>query len=75
MKDLKSDVRKALEEIQYDDWHESIHTEAMYKAQKSVKPSSKEQGVSVMCGVCNEILTFRIPPVNQAYISQKRGTL
>jgi len=75
MKDLKSEVRQALKDIEYEDWHKGIHTEIMFKAQKSVKPSSKEQGVSAMCGVCNEILTFRIPPINQAYISQKRGTL
>lgn len=61
-KQLKSEVRKALEEIKFDDWHDSVHTEAMFKAQKQAKPSDKEQSLAVICGVCNEVLNFRIPP-------------
>lgn len=61
-KDLKTEVRKALKEIEYEDWHKGIHQEIMFKAQKQAKPSTKEQSVVVMCGVCNEILDLRIPP-------------
>jgi len=66
---LKAEVRKALKEIEYEDWHKNIHVEAMFKAQKQAKPSTKEQSVTVMCGVCNEILNFRIPPTLNRDIS------
>ena len=59
---LKSQVRKALEEIKFDDWHESVHREAMFKAQKELGPSNKERSVFVRCGVCDKTLEFRVPP-------------
>ena len=59
---LKSKVRKALEEIKYDDWHESVHRQTMFKAQKQLEPSDKEQAVFIKCAVCDKNFELRVPP-------------
>lgn len=73
-KQLKSEVRKALEEIKYDDWHDNVHREAMFKAQKELKLSEKEQSVFIRCGVCDKTLEFRVPPtITDHHRQTKRG--